>query len=163
MFLMMACEYLCFYGKFKRAQIYRTYVMCRNVRNIQSIFRTVRLFGKLQNCENNSRNTRYIYIYIYRERGGGARERDRAVNGFMTSCPSIIIIRFDDTVRALVSRVCRSHVLDYHQIAYLSIVVSRCCKQSQPGSRINDAVESWTIGAITAASLWHSQDACSGP
>ena len=73
----MACEYLCFYGKFKRAQIYRTYVMCRNVRNIQSIFRTVRLFGKLQNCENNSRNTRYIYIYIYIEReGGGEQERE---------------------------------------------------------------------------------------
>lgn len=61
---------------------------------------------------------------IYRE-GGGQQERDRAVNGFMTSCPSIIIIRFDDTVRALVSRVCRSHVLDYHQIAYLSICMYR--------------------------------------
>lgn len=116
----MGCEYLCLYGKFKRAQMYRTYATCRNVRNIQSIFHTVRLFGKLENCKNNSRNMRYI------ERGGGRQqERDRAVNGFMTSCPSIIIIRFDDTVRALVSRVCRSHVLDYHQIAYLSICMYR--------------------------------------
>lgn len=120
MFLTMGCEYLCLYGKFKRAQMYRTYATCRNVRNIQSIFHTVRLFGKLENCKNNSRNMRYI------ERGGGRQqERDRAVNGFMTSCPSIIIIRFDDTVRALVSRVCRSHVLDYHQIAYLSICMYR--------------------------------------
>lgn len=116
----MGCEYLCLYGKFKRAQMYRTYATCRNVRNIQNIFHTVRLFGKLENCKNNSRNMRYI------ERGGGRQqERDRAVNGFMTSCPSIIIIRFDDTVRALVSRVCRSHVLDYHQIAYLSICMYR--------------------------------------
>lgn len=61
----MGCEYLCLYGKFKRAQMYRTYATCRNVRNIQNIFHTVRLFGKLENCKNNSRNMRYI------ERGGG--------------------------------------------------------------------------------------------